>query len=397
MPISLFAGLPPLPLPINGNDQRDHLSISPTLLPSFAASSPAASSAATPFPALSPPHRPLITHETTFTYFTTRWFSPDDSTVVTRKETITNYELDTGTLSRPETHPSIPPHMMGLMTTNVVAVTPTRVSSSNFHVTTSLSASSRPPPSPPTHGDDDDGSDDDGNRGDHRHQRNPDTISDLHHQRDRDQGGGGRHHFSSSPPYASSVVLSTPHSNLSPIVASSGGSLSSSGFIPSADVVGSHNNLQHEHLHSHSPSPPPPLVTPTPVTFYTTFTYFTTELLPPSSLIVHSREEVVTNVIEGKVLPTRVAILPVPSSTTAGIFFPRVEPSPSSHSSFHLHHHPSSRRGKRSDDGDDMVVVVVGDSEGEKRKTTPQDTKNETQFHSLLSHTILFFSPRNSG
>jgi hypothetical protein len=54
-----------------------------------------------------------------------------------------------------------------------------------------------------------------------------------------------------------------------------------------------------EHLDS-----PAYAVTPTPVTFYTTFTYFTTELFSGEP-IVHSREQVITNVVSGKILPTR--------------------------------------------------------------------------------------------
>ena len=51
-------------------------------------------------------------------------------------------------------------------------------------------------------------------------------------------------------------------------------------------------------------SPPHP-VTPTPVTYYTTFTYFTTEL-SEGHPVVRSREQVISTVIRGKVLPTRV-------------------------------------------------------------------------------------------
>lgn len=52
-------------------------------------------------------------------------------------------------------------------------------------------------------------------------------------------------------------------------------------------------------------------ITPTPVTYYTTFTYFTTEL-SAGQTIVKSREQIISTVIRGKVLPTRVPRLMVP-------------------------------------------------------------------------------------
>ena len=83
------------------------------------------------------------------------------------------------------------------------------------------------------------------------------------------------------------------------------------------------------------------IVTPTPVTFYTTFTYFTTELLSGQP-VVYSREQVISSIVRGKVLPTRVA------ST--------LRPSIVSLHSFSLLNHPedisSNTRVKRSPEGE---------------------------------------------
>ncbi|XP_017485073.1 PREDICTED: mucin-12-like [Rhagoletis zephyria] len=60
-----------------------------------------------------------------------------------------------------------------------------------------------------------------------------------------------------------------------------------------------------EDPHEHQLGRLHPSVTPTPVTFYTTYTYFTTELVNGSP-VVHSNEHLFSTVITGKVLPTRV-------------------------------------------------------------------------------------------
>ena len=54
-------------------------------------------------------------------------------------------------------------------------------------------------------------------------------------------------------------------------------------------------------------------ITPTPVTYYTTFTYFTAEL-SAGQTIIRSREQVISTVIRGKVLPTRIPRLEVPKN-----------------------------------------------------------------------------------
>lgn len=179
-----------------------------------------------PSPALPdvfPTDRPLVTHETTFTYFTTR-FLRDSTTVLTRKETITNYEIDT--LVKP---------------TRPLIVTRTVV-------------------------------------------RAPDSTQTLTLVTKRPQiGEGSEVHELQPVPDLTPSLLIEPHD-------------------------------PHDPHSSPVPSPLPPdhhhhPITPTPVTYYTTFTYFTTEL-EQGHPVIHSREQVISTVIRGKVLPTRVRSVP---------------------------------------------------------------------------------------
>lgn len=176
-----------------------------------------------PFPTLAPSladvplfptDRPLITHETTFTYFTTR-FVHNTSTVTTRKETITNYEIDS--LVRP-TQPLI-------LTRTVV-----------------LPASRNPTPVIIT-----------------RHSTLGEGRELIEIDRHEERAYG---------------LLDMP--------------------------LAAHFDPHSPHVHATAIHP----ITPTPVTYYTTFTYFTTEL-EQGHPVVRSREQVISTVVRGKVLPTR--------------------------------------------------------------------------------------------
>lgn len=172
-------------------------------------------------PQVFPTDRPLVTHETTFTYFTTR-FLRDSSTVLTRKETITNYEIDT--LVKP---------------TRPLIVTRTVV-------------------------------------------RTPDSSPALTLVTKRPQIGEGSevHELGGETDLTPSLLIE-PHDFHDP----------HSSPVPAP--------LPPDHHHP---------ITPTPVTYYTTFTYFTTEL-EQGHPVIHSREQVISTVIRGKVLPTRVRSL----------------------------------------------------------------------------------------
>lgn len=194
-------------------DQTMQQSIAPTLTPSLPASR---------FTLL-PTDRPLITHETTFTYFTTR-FEGDTSLISTRKETITNYELDT-------------------------LVKPTRPLILTRTVLKALTESHSLP-------------------------------------------------ISHTPPYA--VVTNRPQISV-------GDGPDNEALVHNTDTLISAHDPHESHVHFGSSQPPLP-ITPTPVTYFTTFTYFTTEL-QNGEPVVRSREQVISTVVRGKVLPTRVRSL----------------------------------------------------------------------------------------
>lgn len=161
----------------------------------------------------------MITHETTYTYTTTRIVDGTPS-LTTRKETITNYEVET--IIRP--------------TVPTIIIKSVRVNHPRLSHGRSLSGHSQP--------------------GENSHSTGefelnvPTThLLDTHER----------------PPF----LLPSSHS-------------------PSS----TYSTLLHP-------------ITPTPVTYYTTFTYFTTEL-SEGQPVVRSREQVISTVIRGKVLPTRV-------------------------------------------------------------------------------------------
>lgn len=197
-------------------------SSSPHLAPSFTPSLP-------PHPAAPPPaERPLITHETTYTYTTTRTIDGIESTT-TRKETITNYQVDS------ITRPTVP----SLIVTKFIRL--------------------------PGHLSND--------RASHARSFNDDT---------------------NNPP-----ALDNNHSHL---------------FMSSSpdDVIV--DSIENSHLFKqpvHSIS-----ISPTPVTYYTTFTYFTTEL-SEGHPVVYSREQVISTIIRGKILPTRINRHTLPSHSVS--------------------------------------------------------------------------------
>lgn len=178
----------------------------PHLAPFFTPSLPPASLPPPP-PPPPPLERPLITHETTYTYTTTRTVDGTESTT-TRKETITNYEVES------ITRPTVP----AFVVTKFI-----RLPSSS----------------------------------------------------------GGR---SDRASHARSFNGFSP-------------------FAVSPDQV--HVN-EKSHLLVESAPVEASVIAPTPVTYYTTFTYFTTEL-SEGHPVVHSREQIISTVIRGKVLPTRIA------------------------------------------------------------------------------------------
>lgn len=192
----------------------------PTLAPSLPASDVL----------LFPTDRPLLTHETTFTYFTTRYVA-NTSTISTRKETITNYEIDS--VVRP-TQP--------LILTRTVLKTASRTRRPFSVVTT------RP-----------------------------------------EIGGGSELHELNHG--ADEIVHESPDLPL----------------VESHDLA----DPQPPYVHrTRTPLAHHPII-PTPVTYYTTFTYFTTEL-EHGHPVVRSREQVISTVVRGKVLPTRVRSPPRP-------------------------------------------------------------------------------------